>query len=117
MKTGAYITLLVALLALALPSLAHADEEECTQKGGQWMGEKHGRGRASGCAMPVEDAGRKCSDGAECTSGFCIVKKDEDEDTGPRDCGSSGECYGFNSPPKGCHAFFEHGKCEAKCVD
>ena len=82
---------------------------ECLEKGGEWGGLEHGRGRTPGCALPAPDAGKPCTDGAQCASRFCLARKGESAE--------QTRCHAFLSVPKGCFTFREKERAESRCID
>ncbi|MBI5200402.1 MAG: hypothetical protein HY925_02350 [Elusimicrobia bacterium] len=79
----------------------------CFDAGGSWGGLEHGRGRSPGCTKPAPDAGKPCTDGAQCASGSCV---------GERGGGKPG-CWEWLGAPKGCRDFWKNGKPQSVCVD
>lgn len=47
-------------------------EQRCQALGGRWGGRAYGRGRSPGCSLPTRDAGKSCTQPAQCQSA-CLV--------------------------------------------
>jgi hypothetical protein len=82
----------------ARPLRLETDPEEaaCVARGGRWMGRVSGRGRMTGCNLPTHDAGKACSDKADC-EGPCVHRK----------------CHGWHDY-RGCGVYI---KGKAQCID
>lgn len=50
---------------------AQETEKACLSAGGQWKGDRRGRGRITGCMLKTNDKGKSCKDSSECES-VCV---------------------------------------------
>ncbi|MDO1559474.1 hypothetical protein Q0812_08540 [Brevundimonas sp. 2R-24] len=117
--TRVFSLLAASALALVLgcaPSPVPADEtpihslspDACAARGGSMMAAGM-LGRVQ-CVVPYSDAGRRCTDGAQC-QGDCRA----DLEAGPE--AREGRCQA-DSRPFGCYAVMENGRAgPALCVD
>jgi putative hemolysin len=85
---------------------------ECLARGGRMQ--PLGRMQTMQCVVPYADAGRRCTDSAQC-AGQCRVA---DVTASPAPGAAVvGQCQ-VDSSPFGCHATVENGKAQATiCVD
>lgn len=124
MRTHTLPCLLVALLATscaapqttAAPAAAQTasvsthETAACTARGGDLV--KVGRLQRQVCAVPYPDAGKTCSDKADCT-GIC-----RSNTSAPAGQAASGTCQKHEYDRFGCYAEVSHGKVgPTLCVD
>ena len=92
------------------------DKESCEALGGRWG--SIGLSLNEKCNLPTSDAGKECSNSAEC-EGSCIAElSEEDWDKAVRGIVyTKGKCTAWKITV-GCQAFVEDGKVEGiLCVD
>jgi len=96
----------------AVPVLRPIDEALCRQAGGRWVSIERG------CVeLPTRDAGKPCSDGGECQSGWCAANLtfEAAEDLLEQlpfgqPLLMTGICSGFTDPPHGDRTLLSGGR-------
>lgn len=82
-----------------------ANKLECLAKGGVWQ--KWGLAGQEFCQIPALDAGKKCTDGSQCSYGICMSENNS----------LPGACTKFKTN-FGCYSKIENGKISSSlCVD
>jgi len=90
--------------------MSAADRAACSASGGRV--ERRGRMAAELCVTPFADAGKQCTDSAQC-AGKCLGTADHTAAAGP----VSGQCQADNRL-FGCHSEIKGGRAvNAICVD
>ena len=113
-------SLMLAVFAMALaacaapaetpPAVADNAQATCAAQGGRL--ERVGRAQTLQCVIPYADAGKSCTDGAQCESGRCLGPVDAAGQTN-----TSGQCQADNMR-FGCTTTIVNGHAEAAiCVD
>ena len=113
-------SLMLAVFAMALaacaapaetpPAVADNAQATCAAQGGRL--ERVGRAQTLQCVIPYADAGKSCTDGAQCESGRCLGPVDAAGQTY-----TSGQCQADNMR-FGCTTTIVNGHAEAAiCVD
>ena len=85
-------------------------EQFCQMKGGHLA--RFGKDQHYGCLIPYADAGKACTDGAQCLGKRCTGEA-RDEGAGAP---AAGRCVADNNP-FGCNTVIEAGVARTICVD
>ncbi|MEZ0470721.1 hypothetical protein [Luteimonas salinilitoris] len=116
LKSLATALLLVLLAACSTPAEQSstlsmqpvASEAECLQRGGQWT--QLGRAPVKQCLLRTTDAGKACTDGAQC-EGLCLASEgSEDGATVSGTCSADTNRFG-------CQQRMTDGAAVTLCVD
>ena len=84
--------------------------KSCASKGGHFA--RVGKLQALRCIVTYADAGKACSDGAQCLGQRCMGETKDEAATAP----VAGHCVATNDP-FGCQTIIQAGKAVTLCVD
>lgn len=90
------------------PAQPVASESDCLQRGGQWM--QLGRAQVKQCLLRTNDAGKACSDSAQC-EGLCLAPE------GSQDGAAVGGTCAVDTNKFGCQQRLRDGVAVTMCVD
>jgi hypothetical protein len=87
-----------------------AENAECAAKGGHF--ERTGKAQIRTCIAPYSDAGKACTDGAQCLGKRCMGDFEDAHAANP----ATGTCVATNNP-FGCQTIIDADVARTICVD
>jgi hypothetical protein len=96
--------------ARAVADAVVAENVACAAKGGHF--ERIGKAQVRTCIAPYSDAGKACTDGAQCLGKRCMGDFEDTAAPNP----ATGTCAATNNP-FGCQTLIEAGAARTICVD